>query len=85
MRETTTAEHDPRNDDRRAHNTRLWQSPDHEISFLCECDGPACTETVPLTASAYRLIVEAGGRPVSAACLERERRSAAVDVRPERR
>jgi hypothetical protein len=76
MRETTPADDDPRNGDRRAHNTRLWQSPEHEISFLCECDDAGCTGTVPLTASAYRLIVEAGGRPVSAACLERERRAA---------
>lgn len=58
-----------RQGNRRAHNTALWAAPALEIPFLCECGRIGCGEIVPLSAGAYRLIVEAGGRPVSSACL----------------
>lgn len=74
MREERRNHEHAERDGRRAANVARWQVPEHEIAFLCECDRPGCSETVPLTASAYRLIVEAGGRAVSGACLERERR-----------
>jgi hypothetical protein len=58
--------------DRRAANTELWRtSGDVLISFLCECGDESCPERVPLSASAFRSLVEAGGRPVSAPCLRR--------------
>jgi hypothetical protein len=58
--------------DRRAANTELWRtSGDVLIPFVCECGDDGCTERVPLSASAFRSLVEAGGRPVSAACLRR--------------
>jgi hypothetical protein len=63
--------------DRRAANTDLWRtSGDVLISFLCECGDEGCTERVPMTASAFRSLVEAGGRPVSASCLRRASGSA---------
>jgi hypothetical protein len=60
-----------RQENRRAHNTALWSAPALEIPFLCECGRKGCSEVVVLSAGAYRLIVEAGGRPVSAPCLRR--------------
>jgi hypothetical protein len=61
-----------RQENRRAHNTALWSAPALEIPFLCECGREGCGEIVPLSAGAYRLIVEAGGRPVSESCLRRD-------------
>lgn len=58
--------------DRRAANSDLWRtSGDVLIPFYCECGDASCTERVPLSASSFRSLVEAGGRPVSASCLRR--------------
>ncbi|HEU0336265.1 MAG TPA: hypothetical protein VFR43_06900 [Gaiellaceae bacterium] len=58
--------------ERRAANTDLWRTSGSAlIPFLCECGDETCAERVPLTASAFRSLVEAGGRPVSATCLRR--------------